>query len=92
MYLTIKETWVNRTQNHIVGDSGKYETRFEETNELFAFCQKEYGKCVSNMYVDHCLYGTLKIGWVFEKKMKYENCNDTYIQQTWVEVTNVLLG
>ena len=47
---------------------------------IFRFCQKEYGRCVSGVYVGE---GD-QVGWVFEKRMQYEDCNDTYIRQVWV--------
>jgi hypothetical protein len=28
----------------------------------------------------------IQIGWVFEKKVKYQDCNKFYLQETWVEL------
>lgn len=90
MGIQIREYWVNATMDRICGDSGKYETRFDSRRELFRFCQKEYGRCTSKMYIDHALYGTLCVGWVFEKRKRYEDCPETFLAETWVELTDRL--
>ena len=83
--MLIRETWVNKTKGHQCGDSGLYEPFTDDIGKLFRCLQKEFGKCVSAMYIDKG-NSAQKIGWVFEKKMKYEDCKEYYIQETWVEL------
>jgi hypothetical protein len=92
--IKIKETWINKTEGYSYGDSGEYETfaDYNEKGRLFKHLQKEFGRCKSAMYIDHSFYGALKIGWVFEKIMRYEDANEKYLQETWVEITNMLAG
>ena len=79
--MLIKETWIDATEKCNCGDSDFYEPFTDNIKTLFKAFQKEYGKCVSGMYI-----GNKQIGWVFEKKRKYEDCNKKYLAQTWVEI------
>ena len=38
------------------------------------------------MYMDKKDGTTKKIGWVFEKKNHYTNSDETYMQETWIEL------
>jgi len=51
--------------------------------EIFRFCQKEYGKCTSSIYVD-AKKGVKRIGWVFRRKEKYTDCDKWYIHEVWI--------
>ena len=89
--LVINETWVDKTQNALCGSSGYYEPYTEDLGELFRSLQREYGRCVSRVYQDNCLDGTSWVnGWVFEKKHKYNDCNEYYLAETWVTYKHVL--
>ena len=88
--MQIKETWLNKGKNYINGESGWYEPFTNSPKKLFQSCQKQYGKCVSKMYIEiPYADGTSKveaIGWVFEKKQTYNRSDKTFIQEVWVEV------
>jgi len=90
--LHVKEDYVNSTEGYSFGGSEMHETYFEddESGKLFRECQKEYGRCVSKVYVSdtsELLDGEPKqIGWVFQKRVKYEDCDKTYLQEVWVTV------
>ena len=89
--LVINETWVNKTENCSGGDSGYYETYTDDLGELFKSLQREYGRCVSKVYNDNCLDGTVwSNGWVFEKRRKYDDCNEYYLAETWITYKHVL--
>jgi ferredoxin-thioredoxin reductase catalytic subunit len=45
---------------------------------------REYGRCISKIYIDDKDGGSKHIGWVFQKRQKYEDCNETYLQETWI--------
>ena len=83
--LFVCEEWVNATKGHRLGSSGVYETWCETLGELYHAMQKEYGRCTSKVYIDTDK-GPRTIGWVFIKRQKYTDCNDTYLQETWVTV------
>lgn len=88
--LQIKETYVNETKGYQFGNSGWQNTDMTEKAEIFSAMQKEYGRCVSVMYRE-TKDGDIQVGWVFEKKMKYEDARtnkpeDFYIRQVWVEL------
>ena len=82
----IKETYIDRNINCIFGDSEVYETFTDSIGELFKHLQQEFGRCTSSMYIDKTDGTAKKIGWVFEKKNKYNDCNETYMQETWIEL------
>ena len=82
----IKETHINKDEKCTFGDTDVYETYTDSIGELFKDLQIQFGRCVSSMYVDKKDGATKKIGWVFEKKNKYNDCNKTYMQETWIEL------
>jgi len=56
----------------------------ETVSDVFREAKKQYGKCMSKIYVD--TENSIQVsGWVFEKKVKYADCNDKYIQRAWIE-------
>lgn len=81
--MLIQEAWIDKTDNCLVGESGLYEPYTDNIKQLFKTLMKEYGRCVSKVYVDKG-NKTIAIGWVFEKRRKYDDSNDTYLQETWV--------
>ena len=82
----IKEQYINKNENCTFGGSEVYETFTDNIGELFKDLQCEFGRCVSSMYMDKKDGATKKIGWVFEKKNKYNDCDETYVQETWIEL------
>lgn len=83
--LQIRLKFRNATMNHRSGSDEIMESRFSKRKDLFRSCQKEYGKCVSKIYVD--LDDTRHaVGWVFEKKMQYDDSKEFFQAETWVEV------
>lgn len=82
--------YVNATEGHRIGKDEALETRFETKGELFRFCQKEYGRCVSKVYVEKLGQEDRPVGWVFEKNVKYSDVNETYLQETWVTIHSAL--
>lgn len=63
------------------------ETPFESVGELYRFCVGEFGRCTGKIHVDAKSTGkTEDVGWVFVKRVKYDDCNDTYLREVWVTV------
>ena len=60
-----------------------YETRFNvsERRGLYASCAKEYGRAAS-MYRNNT-----QVGWVFERRVRYEDSQDAYLREVWIEVS-----
>jgi hypothetical protein len=60
--------------------------------DIFRCSQREHGRCVGKVYVDNPesdLQGdaggtAIQCGWIFVKRMKYDDCNETYLMETWV--------
>jgi len=83
--MLIQEEWVNQTENYVIGDSGEHEPFTDNIKELFKSLQKEYGKCISKIYID-TKTNPIAVGWIFEKKVKYTDCEEYYLQDTWVSL------
>jgi hypothetical protein len=105
MDMKIRETYVNRTEHTQFGDSEWYEPWTDDKGTLFREFQREFGRCESKVYQDKRVslpfsgfgvdvpakYETVPVGWVFAKRMRYEdarftNRDDFYIREVWVEV------
>jgi hypothetical protein len=84
--LHVKESWVDRTRNIRCGDSDVYETWCNTTGELYRAMRREYGRCVSRVYVDGPNGTARAIGWVFQRRRKYDDVNETYLAETWVTI------
>jgi hypothetical protein len=56
----------------------------ESTAEVFKEAQQDYGRCISKVFIDLKDGGVRHIGWSFEKRVKYTDCNEIYLQETWI--------
>ncbi len=92
--MLIQEQWIEVKQvennlgeidfhSYIIGDSGLYEPYTNNIGDLFLSLQREYGRCTSKVYIDTS-EGVKAIGWTFQKRQKYTDCNKTYLQETWI--------
>jgi|SRR5215469_2190350 len=82
--------WVQEDYVHVEGEKatslGKgepYETRFEHRGELYRACRRDFGRCVSRVYVDGPTGNPRPVGWVFRKKTADSAPG---LQETWVTV------
>lgn len=82
-YVEIKNHNADDEKRYRIGDSGLYEPYTDNIKRLFLDYMREFGRCVSKVYIDTS-EGVKAIGWVFQKRVKYTDCNDTYLQETWV--------
>ncbi len=54
------------------------------TADVYKAALKEFGRCVSKIYRDNEDKTARHIGWVFEKRVKFSDCNEYYIQEVWL--------
>ena|ERR1051325_3498125 len=82
----IQETCLNKTDEYCCGESDVYETWADVSQkaQLIAWLKKEYGRIVSKVYIDQKDAPPKTIGYVFEKRVKYDDCTKTYLQHVWV--------
>lgn len=86
MNFFVQESYIDATQNVCCGESDVYETSFSNSGELYRSCLQEYGRCVGKVRIDRT-NGTVKvIGWVFQKRKKYDDCDESYLAETWITV------
>ena len=74
--LWINEDWIevhDDGKRYGSGESGVYETWATDPGKLYRFLQCEYGRCTGAVY--HDIDGqSIKIGWIFEKRRKFDDC------------------
>lgn len=93
MKLMTSETYVNVTEGYQFGSTDRpIEQLAESVGELFRDMQQEFGRCIGKMYRDLADGGVIQVGWVFQKRMTYEDSRrpyterDFYTREVWVEV------
>lgn len=93
--LWITEKYVDRNKGHIYNVVDWYETRFGdvELRGLFMGCVASLGRARS-MWQDTPSGGRAQVGWVFEKRVEYDDAlqtapvkERTYLREVWVEVS-----
>lgn len=86
MNLFVEETWVDATRNIRGGSSGVQESFTNDLGELYRRLQSEYGRCTGKVYIDDENGKPKPVGWVFQKRARYDDVAETYVQETWVTV------
>lgn len=95
MPLQIKETFINESKGHIFSESGWYTPFTEDRGELFRSLRGEYGRCTSSVYIDRVNAPPVRVGWVFTKRMEYEDyrpgssMDRYYTREVWVSTREV---
>ncbi len=96
----VSETYVNADKGYVYIDNPPYESYTNNMQRLFLNLQREFGRCVSKMYVD-CKDGSTKeVGYVFQKRVEYDDPPrynpygkrykpKTYTQEVWVQIAIV---
>lgn len=90
----VKETFVNDTRGYQFGDSGWVEVGDDLTRaDIYRRSLAEYGRCTSKVYSERKGGPDIPVGWVFEKRMRYEDARGNgpdsyYVQHVWVTVAD----
>ena len=86
----IQESHVNATERHGIGED-TYDVagtwlEGKTDGEIFHWfaTSGDYGRCISKVYVDAADGPPTPVGWVFVKRAKYQDCDETYLHETWV--------
>lgn len=89
--MLIIEDYLNATKGYRFGDSGPYEPYTTDLKRLFRSMSKEYGRCVSSVYVDGENGKPIRVGWVFQGRVRYEDARESwpkdeqsYLREVWV--------
>lgn len=83
----VQEDYINKTEGYRIGSSDVYDTGVDNKGELFRAAQRAHGKCLGYVYVDRPNGKPRKIGWMFSKKVRYEDQSaEFYVRETWVTV------
>lgn len=92
--LLVKVTLVNATEGVRFGywppDNPEFGP-YDDLKSLYKEMKAEWGGKVGKVFLDTRSRGTIQVGWVFTKKMKYENARGDgpdhfYTREAWVEV------
>jgi hypothetical protein len=80
-----QEIYIDADRHVRLGDSGIQEAFTDTPGALFRALRAEYGRCTGKVRIDTLSQGTVAIGWVFEKRVRYRGCSpDIYTQEVWV--------
>ena len=90
--MLVSEEYVNVTEGYRFGNAEPYEPHTEDVGYLFRAYRRDYGRCVSSIYVDQRIDNsdgsfeikTVRVGWVFRGKVEYEDTHESYIREVWV--------
>lgn len=91
--IAVREVHINATEHYRFGDSDVYETYADSSGELFRGILKDGWRCISKMYREtphyfNQTYPPKVVGWVFQRRDKYEDCNKTFLHEMWIEVVD----
>ena len=96
MSLWIQETFINETKGYQFGCGPWIDSECETMGELFLQLSREYGRCISKIYCDTKSGAVKTVGWVFQKRMEYEDAwriadkrERFYLREVWVNVSTV---
>lgn len=85
--LFIQESFINRTEGHRTGESPVYESFTDSVGQLYKSLTKEHGRCMGKVYIDVAgRANPLHVGWTFVRRMKYDDCNETFLSEAWVTI------
>jgi hypothetical protein len=98
--LMVTAEYVNASGGYRLGVEPETEFYGETEGELFRFCLREYGRCISKVYVDRSFPApdgngkasvVDQVGWCFQKRVEYQDAHclprgkeRTYLQEVWV--------
>lgn len=85
----VSESRINATEGYRFSDdtypvAGTVFEDMETSGEMYRWLRREYGRCTGKVYVDSEGGAPMHVGWVFVKRDRYEDCNETYLLETWV--------
>ena len=86
MALYVQETYVNASEGYILGKSPVVEAGTDDLGQLYRALVWEFGRCIGKAYIDGPDGKAIPVGWVFVKRMRYQDVPQTYLQETWVTV------
>jgi hypothetical protein len=82
--MMMRETCIDTETGTQIHESDVYEPFTQEIGKLYRSCVRSWGRCVGKVYIDRLDGKINSCGWVFIKRVKYENSKGTYLQETWV--------
>lgn len=93
MSLVISESFINATTETRYGNADWYEPFTDNIGRLYKDLQREYGRYTGHVYVDTSTRDSVPVGWVFVKRVEYEDAgrygsrgDKTYLREVWVSV------
>jgi len=90
MSLYVQEEFVDASRCARYGESGVYETGYDTVGTLYRALRREWGRCTGKVYVDQTCPErgaySQAIGWVFIKRVRYEDSRETYLREVWATV------
>lgn len=73
--------WDEELADWLLTDDGQ-----PDTGAIFRECQREYGRCMSSVYVDQKNGPPKRVGWFFVGRQRYEDTGEPYLRGAWVSI------
>lgn len=89
----IKEVYINQTKGYQIDSTSLpiKDSTITTLKELYKYGLERYGKCKSKVYNDSPADNYYQqIGYVFEKRQKYEDTKESYIQEIWLTIEHYI--
>lgn len=78
--------YVDASRDVRLGSDGIQATDCQTPGELFRRCRRTLGRCTGGVFVDRADGGVQRIGWIFERRERYDDSERTFVRQAWVIV------
>ena len=83
--MIVLEEFINADRGNLFHSDKRY-VEDASIGELFRTMSREHGRCISKVFVDRPDGSAQHVGWVFQKRERYEDTGEPYLRETWVSV------
>ncbi len=84
----VKEVYIDKDEGCCFGenDFSLDDSTINTLSDLYRYGVCEFGRCTSKVFIDGKDNNTQHIGYIFEKRLEYNDNKETYLQETWLTI------
>lgn len=88
----VKTTYVNRSDNHINGEDviNIGDSIIDDVKSLYKYGLSDFGRCIGKIYIDDDDNSAKHVGYIFVKRVKYTDCDETFLQEVWFSIDHYI--
>lgn len=87
--LRVRVTHINASEGHIFSEYTEALDGDMTRGQFYRDGVTNYGRCISKVYVDGPDGPPIHVGYVFEKRERYEDTGEPYKRETWLVLEDV---